>query len=94
METAYLSAKADAMEQLAEPVPLHIRNAPTRLMKELNYGKGYQYAHDYEEKMTAMQCLPDSLEGTQYYHPTEQGTEARFKARYEQIREWKEKHKK
>ncbi len=94
METAYLTARSDALRQLAEPVPLHIRNAPTKLMKELDYGKGYQYAHDYEEKMTAMQCLPDSLQGKQYYRPTEEGLEARFKTRYEQIREWKERHRK
>jgi len=94
METAYLTAKKDALAQLQEPVPLHIRNAPTKLMKELDYGKGYQYAHDFEEKVTAMQCLPDSLVGTEYYHPTEQGVEGRFKARYESLKEWKEKHRK
>ncbi len=93
METAYLTARRDALSMLQEPVPLHIRNAPTKLMKELDYGKGYKYAHDFEEKVTSMQCLPDSLEGTQYYRPTEQGVEGRFKARYEQIKEWKEKHK-
>ncbi|MBQ6922751.1 MAG: replication-associated recombination protein A, partial [Clostridia bacterium] len=59
MEVAYMLAKKDATEQLAEPVPLVIRNAPTKLMKELDYGKGYKYAHDYAEKMTDMQCLPD-----------------------------------
>ena len=89
MEVAYEEAKADAVRQLAEPVPLVIRNAPTRLMKELNYGKGYQYAHDTEEKLTDMQCLPDSLLGRTYYRPTEQGLEGRFKARLEQIKAWK-----
>lgn len=93
METAYFAARDDALKHLAEPVPMHIRNAPTNLMKELNYGKGYMYAHDYEDKITAMQCLPDELVGTQYYNPTEQGHEARFKARYEQIKEWKENHR-
>lgn len=87
--TAYGAARKDALEQLAEPVPLNIRNAPTRLMKELDYGKGYQYAHDTAEKLTDMQCLPDSLEGREYYRPTDQGTEARFRSRLEQIKEWK-----
>lgn len=87
--TAYGAARKDALEQLAEPVPLNIRNAPTRLMKELDYGKGYQYAHDTAEKLTDMQCLPDSLEGREYYRPTDQGTEARFRSRLEQIKAWK-----
>ena len=87
--TAYGSAKKDALSQLAEPVPLNIRNAPTKLMKEIGYGKGYQYAHDTEEKLTDMQCLPDSLLGKEYYHPTEQGLEAKFKARLQQIKNWK-----
>lgn len=90
---AYEEAKKDALRQLAEPVPLVIRNAPTRLMKELNYGKGYQYAHDTRDKLTDMQCLPDSLLGREYYRPTEQGNEARYKARLEQIKEWKARQK-
>ena len=61
MEVAYNLAKKDALEMLAEPVPLNIRNAPTKLMKELDYGKGYVYAHDTADKMSEMQCLPDSL---------------------------------
>ena len=89
---AYERAKKDAQTMLAEPVPLALRNAPTRLMKELDYGKGYQYAHDAEDKLTDMQCLPDSLAGKRYYRPTEEGTEAKFKARLEQILEWKSKH--
>lgn len=89
---AYEHAKKDAVKQLAEPVPLVIRNAPTKLMKELNYGKGYQYAHNTEEKLTNMQCLPDSLIGTTYYHPTTQGLEARVKARLEEIKRWKKQH--
>ena len=89
---AYETAKKDAIRQIAEPVPLVIRNAPTRLMKELNYGKGYQYAHDTEEKLTNMQCLPDSLKGRTYYHPTEQGLEAKYKDRLEQIKAWKKSH--
>ena len=89
---AYETAKKDAIKELAEPVPLVIRNAPTRLMKELNYGKGYQYAHDTKEKLTSMQCLPDSLKGKEYYHPTEQGLEAKYKAKLEKIKEWKKSH--
>ena len=93
MEVAYLSAKEDAVRMLAEPVPLQIRNAPTQLMKNLGYGDGYRYAHDYEEKLTDMYCLPDSLEGKTYYEPTEQGLEARFKARNEEIRRWKKEQR-
>ena len=89
---AYEAAKKDALTQLAEPVPLVIRNAPTRLMKELEYGKGYQYAHDTAEKLTDMQCLPDALLGKEYYRPTEQGIEAKYKARLERIKAWKRQH--
>lgn len=89
---AYERAKKDALTMLAEPVPLVIRNAPTKLMKELDYGKGYQYAHDTADKLTNMQCLPDSLLGKEYYFPTEEGTEAKFKARLEEIKDWKKKH--
>ena len=89
---AYESAKSDAVRQLAEPVPLVIRNAPTRLMQELEYGKGYQYAHDAPDKLTNIQCLPDSLLGRVYYDPTEEGLEARYKARLQQIKDWKKEH--
>lgn len=89
---AYEHAKRDAAKMLAEPVPLVIRNAPTKLMQELNYGKGYQYAHNTEEKLTNMQCLPDSLLGTEYYKPTTQGLEARVKARLDEIKRWKHEH--
>ncbi len=89
METAYLSARKDALDQLAEPVPLHIRNGVTKLMREIGYGKGYQYAHDTEEKITDMRCLPDSLLGKEYYRPTEQGLESRFKERLQKIKDWK-----
>ena len=91
---AYEHAKRDAISQLAEPVPLHIRNAVTKLMKEVGYGKGYQYAHDAEDKLTDMRCLPDSLLGTVYYEPTEQGLEGRFKERLAQIKAWKAAHEK
>lgn len=90
---AYETAKKDAASQLAEPVPLHIRNAPTTLMKQLDYGKGYQYAHDAAEKLTAMECLPESLRGREYYRPTEEGLEARYKARLEEIKAWKAAHR-
>lgn len=89
---AYEHAKRDASKMLAEPVPLVIRNAPTKLMQELNYGKGYQYAHNTEEKLTNMQCLPDSLLGTEYYKPTTQGLEARVKVRLDEIKRWKREH--
>ncbi len=92
MEVAYNSARVDALNMIAEPVPLVIRNAPTKLMKNLNYGKGYQYAHDTEDKLTNMQCLPDSLLGRTYYQPTEEGFEARYRERLQQIKEWKRKH--
>ena len=89
LDVAYMRARTDAITQLAEPVPLHIRNTPTKLMKELGYGKGYQYAHDTADKLTDMRCLPDSLLGRVYYEPTEQGIEARFKERLESIKAWK-----
>jgi putative ATPase len=88
---AYNKAADDAGKMLAEPVPLHIRNAPTRLMKDLGYGDGYIYAHDTEDKTSAMQCLPDSLVGRKYYEPTTQGLEARVKERILQIEEWRKK---
>ena len=71
------SCKRDVKEKRAEPVPLVLRNAPTGLMKELNYGKGYEYAHNTEEKLTRMQCMPDSLKGRIYYEPTEQEKSAK-----------------
>ena len=92
-DIAYQLASVDDKKMLAEPVPLVIRNAPTKLMKELNYGKGYQYAHDSKDKLTTMECLPPSLLGKTYYHPTIQGNEIRFKQRFEQIKEWKKTHK-
>ncbi len=89
---AYGMASKDAKTMLAEPVPLQIRNAPTRLMKELHYGEGYQYAHDTEDKLTNLQCLPDSLKGKKYYRPTDQGSEVRARERLRQIEEWKRQH--
>ena len=73
----------------AEPVPLQICNGPTNLMKELHYGEGYIYAHDMEEKLSRMECLPEALAGRRYYHPTEQGQERQVKERLEEILRWK-----
>lgn len=83
------ACKKDVRELRAEPVPLQIRNAPTKLMKELEYGKGYEYAHDTEEKLTHMQCMPDSLMDRVYYRPTTQGEEKLAKERLEAIQTWK-----
>lgn len=93
-DVAYQLASADAKKMLAEPVPLVIRNAPTKLMKNLHYGEGYQFAHDTKDKLTTMDCLPESLLGKTYYHPGVLGNEIKFKQRLEQIKEWKTKHKK
>ena len=82
-------AKEDIREMPAEPVPLQIRNAPTNLMKELHYGEGYVYAHDTEEKLSKMPCLPDSLKGRRYYRPGDQGAEAQVYKRLEEILAWK-----
>lgn len=89
---AYGAAKEDAVHMLSEPVPLQIRNAPTSLMKDLHYGEGYHYAHDTQEKLTNMECMPESLKGREYYHPTIQGSEARVSRRLQDIKEWKRKH--
>ena len=89
---AYEHAKADALKMLDEPVPLIIRNAPTRLMKELSYGEGYVYAHDTAEKVAAFDCLPENLRGTRYYEPTDAGSEARAKQKLEAVRAWREAH--
>lgn len=82
-------AKKDIRTRRTDPVPLQICNAPTKLMEELDYGKGYEYAHDYENKLTRMQCLPDALADRRYYRPTSQGEEREVKERLEEIREWK-----
>jgi putative ATPase len=84
--TAYGRAAADATRDVAAPVPLHLRNAPTRLMKELGYGEGYQYAHDEPEGVAAMSCLPEHLAGRTYYKPTDRGIEARIKDALERAR--------
>jgi putative ATPase len=84
--TGYGAVQKDLQSTIAEPVPLHLRNAPTGLMSHLGYGKGYQYAHNTEEKVTDMTCLPESLLGRTYYRPTDQGFEARIRQRLEEIR--------
>ncbi|MCL2398001.1 MAG: replication-associated recombination protein A [Defluviitaleaceae bacterium] len=91
LDSAYVAAMADAQKTPTEPVPLVIRNAPTRLMKDLNYGKGYQYAHDVEEKVTNMQCLPDKLADKKYYHPTNQGREAKIGEALKKVEHLREK---
>ena len=91
---AYESARSDALKHLAEPVPLVIRNAPTKLMKELHYGEGYEYAHNHEDRLTTMQCLPDSLKDRIYYDPTGQGWEQKIAERMKQIELWKNSHRK
>ena len=82
---AFGEVREDVERTEADPVPLHLRNAPTGLMKNLGYGKDYQYAHDYEEKVADMQCLPDNLAGRSWYHPTDQGFEARLRQRMSEI---------
>ena len=93
-EVAYMAAREAVEKEPDAPVPLVIRNAPTKLMAELDYGRGYQYAHDYAEKITPMQCLPDSLKDRKFYFPTVQGQEARYKERLGQIEQWKKEHRK
>jgi len=83
---AYGTVQQDVERTAAEPVPLHLRNAPTRLMRGLGYGKGYQYAHDAEDKVADMQCLPDNLKDREYYAPTSEGVEKRIRERMEEIR--------
>ena len=88
--TAYGAVQQDVEQTAAEPVPLHLRNAPTGLMKGLGYGRDYQYAHDTEEKVADMQCLPDSLRDRVYYRPTNEGVEKRIRERLEEIKRLKQ----
>jgi putative ATPase len=92
--TAYGSVTEDVEKTAADPVPLHLRNAPTGLMKSIGYGKGYQYAHDMEGKVADMQCLPDNLRDRVYYHPTSEGREKEIEERLRQIRSAKGASKK
>ena len=84
--TAYGEVQMDVERTAAEPVPLHLRNAPTGLMKGLGYGQGYKYAHDLDSKVADMQCLPDNLRDRVYYQPTEQGEEKRMRERLEELK--------
>jgi putative ATPase len=84
--SAYGEVQQDVERTAAEPVPLHLRNAPTGLMKHLGYGKGYQYAHDLGTKVADMQCLPDNLKNRRYYQPTDGGAEKQLRERLEEIR--------
>jgi putative ATPase len=84
--TAYGDVQQDVEQTAADSVPLHLRNAPTKLMKGLGYGSGYQYAHDVEGKVADMQCLPDNLAGRVYYRPTNEGIEKRIRERMEEIK--------
>ncbi len=88
------NCKEDVRSKTAEPVPLILRNAPTKLMEELHYGEGYRYAHDTEEKLTNMECMPDSMKGCRYYYPTGQGAEAAVSERLHDIMAWKLAHRK
>jgi putative ATPase len=88
--TAYAAVQQDVEQTVAEAVPLHLRNAPTSLMKGLGYGKDYQYAHDSEHKVADMQCLPDSLRDRVYYRPTNEGVEKRIRERLEEIKKLKQ----
>ena len=83
--TAFGGVRADIESRPAEPVPLHLRNAPTKLMKELDYGKDYQSAHDVEGRVADMECLPPSLANRRYYQPTQEGRERLLAQRMEEI---------
>ena len=93
IDVAYMRAKNDALNTLAEPVPPVTTHAPTRLMKDLGYGKGYKYAHDFEDKVADMQCLPGSLKDRVYYTPGQEGLEPRFASRIDEIKALKAKAK-
>jgi putative ATPase len=90
--TGYGQVAEDAQKTLAEPVPMHLRNPVTGMMANFGYGKGYQYAHKSEDKLTDMTCLPENLQGRQYYRPTDEGFEKRLKEKLQAIHEWKNKH--
>jgi putative ATPase len=90
--TGYGEVTADAQKSLAEPVPLHLRNAATGLMASFGYGKGYQYAHDAPGRLTGMRCLPENLKDRRYYRPTDEGFEKKLKEKLQAIEEWKKKY--
>jgi putative ATPase len=85
--TAYASVQEDVERTAAQAVPLHLRNAPTRLMKSLGYGRGYEYAHDLESKVADIECLPENLRGRVYYQPTNEGVEKRIRERLKEIKQ-------
>jgi len=86
VHVAFGEAMQDVNKTSSDPVPLHLRNAPTGLMKSIGYGAGYKYAHDFEDKITDMQCLPDNLKDRQYYHPTNEGYEKELRKRWDDIK--------
>jgi putative ATPase len=92
--TAWGAVSEDIENTRAEPVPLHLRNAPTKLMKDLNYGRDYQYAHDIEGKVAGMDCLPESLRDRRYYHPTSEGREKMLKQRMDEVARIREENRK
>ena len=89
--SGYSEVKRDVETTVAEPVPLHMRNPVTGLMSNFGYGKGYQYAHNADDKLTDMACLPENLKDRRYYRPTEEGLEKRLKEKLKLIEEWKKK---
>jgi putative ATPase len=91
--TGYGEVKQDAQKTVAEPVPLHLRNAVTGMMANFGYGKGYQYAHNSEEKLTDMTCLPENLQNRRYYQPTDEGLEKKLKEKMDAIKEWRRKRR-
>jgi putative ATPase len=93
VDSAYAAVKKDALNDLAQPVPLQLRNAPTKLMKELGYGRDYQYRPGHEYNVTTMQCLPDNLKNRKYYHPTGFGEEKQAKEALEKIERWRKEMK-
>jgi putative ATPase len=90
--TGYGQVAEDAQKTMAEPVPLHLRNAVTGMMANFGYGKDYQYAHKAPDKLTDMTCLPENLQGRKYYRPTDQGFEKKLKEKMQAIEEWRKKH--
>jgi putative ATPase len=87
--TAYGEITAEIEAHRAEPVPLHLRNAPTPLMEQFGYGKGYQYAHDLEGRVADMDCLPENLLGREFYHPTNEGREKLLAQRMDELRRFR-----
>ena len=84
------TVQADVQETMAEPVPMHLRNAPTAAMKQWGYSAGYEHAHKFEDAITGMECLPPSLAGKRYYQPTDRGMEKRIGERLEEVRKARE----